>query len=65
LCLHEKITILCREKGVSIYRMCKETGIRQNTVSNWQNRENAKPELDIAVKMADYFGVNPSYFLKE
>jgi hypothetical protein len=41
--LYEKINELCKQKGVSIYKMCKDTGIAQNVVSNWQNRPDAEP----------------------
>lgn len=65
MCLYEKVCELCAKKNVSLYRMCKDADIAQNTVSNWQNRPNAKPSLEIAVKMANYFNVKAEYFLKE
>lgn len=65
MCLYEKVNALCKEKGVTIYQMCKEIGIGQNVVSNWKERKNTLPKLDTAVKMADFFGVSVDYFLKE
>ena len=44
--------------------MCKDTGIAQNVVSNWQNRPDAEP-LKNAVVLAKYFKVKAEYFLKE
>ena len=65
MCLYEKINELCKQKGVSIYKMCKETGIAQNVVSNWQNRPVAELILKNAVVLAKYFKVKAEYFLKE
>ena len=65
MCLYEKINELCKQKGVSIYKMCKDTGIAQNVVSNWQNRPDAEPSLKNAVVLAKYFKVKAEYFLKE
>lgn len=65
MCLYEKINELCKQKGVSIYKMCKETGIAQNVVSNWQKRPDAEPTLKNAVVLAKYFKVKTEYFLKE
>lgn len=42
--------------------MCKETGINQNAVSNWKARQNAKPTLENAVALANYFEVPVDYF---
>lgn len=63
MCLYEKVTKLCEKKNVTIYRMCLDTGIAQNTVCNWKSRPNAEPDLGNALKMASYFCVDPSHFL--
>lgn len=65
MCLHEKIKRLCDKKGVSIYQMCKDTGIKQNTVSNWKDRPDAKPSLSNALELSKYFDVPVNYFMKE
>ena len=63
MCLYRKKSMkLCKQKGVSIYKMCKDTGIAQNVVSNWQNRPDAEPTLKNAVVLAKYFKVKQSIF---
>lgn len=65
LCLHQKIKELCKDKDVSIYQMCKETGIKENTVSNWKNRPEAKPSLENAILLSKFFDVSVDYFIKK
>ena len=53
---------LLRKKGVTAYRLCKDTGIPQSTVSSWR-RGTRKPNLDNLLRLADYFGVDVKVFL--
>ena len=48
---------LCEKKGVSTYKVCKELGISQGTISNWKNRGN-NLSTSILKKIADYFEVS-------
>ena len=52
---------LLEERGVSAYRISKETGLDVSTLSNWKN-EHYEPKVDKIKKVADYFGVPITYF---
>lgn len=51
---------LCRERGVSVYRVCEETGIKTSAMSAWKKgKYNFKQEkLQL---IADFFGVSVDY----
>ena len=51
---------LCAEKGVTPYRVCKETGLTTSTISNWKAGRYT-PKADKLQKIADYFGVTVVY----
>lgn len=51
-------------KGVSTYRVSKETGIPQTTLSDWKTGK-IKCSSKNAVKLADYFGVPVDLFIRE
>lgn len=53
---------LCSERGVTAYRVCKETGITTSTLSNWKAGRYT-PKADKLKKIADYFGVSVEYLL--
>lgn len=56
--------LLLDQRGITAYRVSKDTGIPQSTFSEWKNKR-SKPKVDKLIKLADYFGVNVSYFLEE
>lgn len=35
--MYEIFEKLCEEKGVTPYRVCKETGVTTATISNWKS----------------------------
>lgn len=51
---------LCRKKGVSAYRVSKETGITTATLTSWKQGK-YEPKADKLNKIADYFGVSVEY----
>lgn len=53
---------LCAEKGVTPYRVCKETGITTSTVSNWKAGRYT-PKADKLQKIADFFGVSIEFLM--
>lgn len=53
---------LCKEHGISIARLEKETGIGNATVRGW---EKSMPRVDTLKKVADYFGVTVDELLRE
>ena len=55
---------LCEKKGVSTYKVCKELGISQSTISNWKNRGN-NLSTSILKKIADYFEVSVDVFFND
>ena len=61
--MKEKILKLMEEKNITAYRLSKEIGISQSTLSNWKRR-NCLPRVDVLKKLADYFGVTVDYFLE-
>ena len=44
------------ERGLTDYRVAKDTGISKGTLSDWKAGRSA-PKIDKLVKLAEYFGV--------
>ena len=55
--MYSNFSEILQKKGVSVYRMCKETGISQSTITHWKNG-NYVPKIDKLIKIADYLGVS-------
>lgn len=53
---------LLKEKGVTVYRVSKETGISQTTFIEWRQGKYT-PKADKMQKIADYFDVSVDYLL--
>lgn len=53
---------LCKEKGVTAYKVCKATGITTATISNWKAGRYT-PKQEKMQKIADYFGVSIEYLM--
>lgn len=51
---------LLRERGVTVADVCRATGIKQSTMSNWKKRRNLLSP-DNALLVANYFGVSIDY----
>ena len=58
----DNIAKLCKEKGVSIARLERETGISNGTVARWGT---SSPTVDNVRKVADYFGVTVDNLISE
>lgn len=58
--LFEKISNLCKEKGISIARLEEECGLGNATVRRWNV---SMPRLDSLQKVANYLGVPVSDLL--
>ena len=52
------------KKGVSDYRVSRETGITKSTFSDWKSGR-SNPKIEKIKKLADYFGVPVEYFYEE
>lgn len=51
----ENISLLCREKGISIARLEKECGLGNATIRRWGA---SSPNIDSLKRVADYFCVS-------
>ena len=48
---------------MTVYQVSKDTGISNSTLSDWKAGR-SEPKLDKLKKLADYFGVEVTYFLE-
>lgn len=60
--MYEIFEKLCEEKGVTPYRVCKETGITTATISNWKAGRYT-PKQDKLQKIAEFLGVTIEYLM--
>lgn len=60
--MYEAFEKLLKEKGVTSYRVSKDTGISQATLSDWKNGK-SKPKADKLKILSEYFGVSIEVFL--
>lgn len=61
--LHKSITELCEKKGVSGYRLCKDTGIQPSILTDLKMGRQKSLSAVNAEKIANYFGVSVGYLL--
>ena len=60
--MYEVFEKLCKERGVTAYRVCKATGLTTASISNWKAGRYT-PKMDKMKKIADYFGVSVNYLM--
>lgn len=60
--MYEIFEKLLQVKGVSAYRVAKETGISTATLTQWK-KGTSTPKQDKLQKIADYFGVSIEYLM--
>lgn len=60
--MYENFNKLLQKYGVTPYKVSKETGVSQSTLSDWK-RGISTPKNDKLQKIADYFGVSLSYLI--
>lgn len=60
--LLKNISRLCKEKGVSIARLERETGISNGTISRWGT---SSPTVENVRKVAEYFGTSVDALISE
>lgn len=58
--MYEIFLKLLQEKGVTAYKVGKETGIASSTFTDWKNGRSV-PGTDKLIKIADFFGVSVEY----
>lgn len=62
--MYENFRKLLEDRNITAYRVSKDTGISQTTLSDWKTGR-AKPKADKLLILAKYFGVTVDYFLKK
>lgn len=60
--MYEIFERLCRERGVTPYRVSEATGIRTSSLSGWKAGK-FTPKQEKLKKIADYFGVSIEYLM--
>lgn len=60
--MYGKFQALLKERNIKPYRVSKDTGISQVTLSDWK-RGRSTPKLDKLITIAKYFGVPITYFI--
>jgi transcriptional regulator with XRE-family HTH domain len=59
--MYAKFGEILQRMGITPYKVSKETGISQSTLTNWKNGTYT-PKMDKLQKIADYLGVSVGYF---
>lgn len=60
--LHNRIKELRKEKGLTLKELGEKVGMRDNTLSQYEN-EKRNPQEKTWEKLADFFGVSTSYLM--
>lgn len=60
--MYEIFSNLLQHYGVTPYKVSKETGVSQSTLSDWKLGK-VTPKSDTMKKIADYFGVSVDYLM--
>lgn len=58
--MYERFEALLKSKGVTAYRVAKETGLTTVTLTNWKQGKYT-PKIDKMKLIADYLGVSTDY----
>lgn len=61
---YERIFELIEEKGLTAYRVSKDTGISQASLADWR-KGRSNPKIDKLQKLSEYFGVSIGYLTGE
>lgn len=61
--MYEIFLQLLHAYGITSADVCRATGIREQTISNWKRRRNYL-SFDTAILIADYFGVSLDYLMR-
>ena len=62
--MYERFVQLLQEKGITAYRVYKDTGIPQATLSDWK-RGISTPKYENLLKISNYFGVSVEWLRGE
>jgi transcriptional regulator with XRE-family HTH domain len=61
--MYERFNQLLMQYKVTPYKVSKETGVAQSTLSDWKTGRST-PKIDKLEVLADYFNVPVTFFLK-
>ena len=61
--LYKRLSSLCKERGITAYRMCKDTGIQPSIMTDLKMGRRQTVKAETAAKIAAYFGVSVDYLL--
>ena len=59
--MYKKYEALLQKTGKTSYQVSKDTGIGENTLSQWKTGR-SKPKVDKLLILANYFDVSVEYF---
>jgi transcriptional regulator with XRE-family HTH domain len=60
--LYKRFATLLKKNKITAYKVSKDTGITQTTLSTWK-KGRSTPKIDKLIKLANYFNVPLAYFL--
>jgi len=58
--IYEKIQKLCKERGVTIYKLEKELNFSESSICKWKS---SNPSIDKVQAVADYFDVTVDFLI--
>lgn len=61
----EKIELLMKEKGITKYRLAKDTGVSYTGITKILSEQTKHPQIDSLKLIADYFGKPIDFFTEE
>lgn len=61
--IYTRITDLCKAKGVSGYRMCRDIGIQPSLLTDLKNDRQNGMSYKKASRIAEYFGISVEFLL--
>ena len=60
--MYEKFKALLEENHITVYKVCKDTGIPESTIAMWKSRKGNLSVKNLLI-LSRYFGVGVDYFL--
>ena len=63
--LYDRIQTLCKNKGISVSRMCLDLGMSKSTMSDLKSGRKKGFNAETAHKIASYLGVSVAYLIGE
>lgn len=60
--MYARFEQLLQKHGITSYKVSKDTGITQTSLSNWKSGRST-PNVKTLQKLADYFGVSIEYLM--